>query len=255
MSRGYTYDHAGRVSSGSSDGVASFRQYYSYDELDNLTGRSGTYNWQSGQSDSATYTTDRRDGWTYDADGRLKVSPANSSSNLRNWTYDAAGQLVTTAETAGNTTTTYNATFDGDGQTVYENLTGVNARTDYLIYSTVLGGTVLTLLDSNGNKSLTHVPAMGLVFPQQVGPPYVNWIQRDPTGGTELGSGGYMGMAAYDPLGNFAPLEQHPPANQGPPPPTGMYGTWYGNTSSAFGNGNNYGTGCLLDGVPLIAKM
>ena len=129
MSRGYSYDHAGRLTSGSSDGVAPFVQNYGYNEFDNLTGRSGTYGWQSGQSDTATYTKNRRDGWTYDADGRLTVSPANASSNLRNWTYDAAGQLITTVETAGSTTTTYNATFDADGQTVYETITGVNAST------------------------------------------------------------------------------------------------------------------------------
>src|SRR5207244_4292400 len=135
-----------------------------------------------GQSDTAIYTKNRRDSWTYDADGRLTLSPANASSNQRNWTYDAAGQLITTVETAGSTTTTYNATFDGDGQTVYETITGANASTDYLIHSTVLGGAVLTQLDSAGNKNLTHVAAGGLVFPQQGkdynGQPLVSWIQR-----------------------------------------------------------------------------
>jgi hypothetical protein len=93
-----------------------------------------------------------------------------------------------------------------------------------------------------------------LVFAQQGkdynGQPLVSWVQRDPVGVTELGSGGYMGLAAYDPLGNYTPLLQHPQADQGPPPPTGMYGAWYGSTGSAFGNGNNYATGCYLDGRP-----
>ena len=84
MSRRFAYDNAGRTLNGYSDNTNSppFGQTYSYDSFNNLTGRSGYYNWESPsiQSDSATYSNNKRNGWTYDADGRLTVSPANSSS-------------------------------------------------------------------------------------------------------------------------------------------------------------------------------
>jgi YD repeat-containing protein len=249
MSRSYAYDLKGRITGAGGTNMTPFVQYYSYDQFDNLTARSGTYLWQSGQSDSATYSDNRRVGWTYDADGRLKISPATSSSNQRNWTYDAAGELTSTAETAGSTTTTLNQTYDGDGQVVYESVTGSNPNSNYLIHSAVLAGATLTKLDASGNKTMTYVPAGGLVFPQQTkdnNQPVVRWIQRDPQGQTEMGGGGYLGLAAYDPLGNYVPLMQHAPA---PTPPSAMYGPGYGSASSSFSNGNNLTTGCKLDGV------
>jgi YD repeat-containing protein len=253
MSRSYDYDQAGQVinSRPASGAPTPYSQTYTYNEFDNMTSRTGTYGFQSNQSgDSATFTNNRRDGWVYDQDGRLSISPANSSSNARTWSYNAAGQLTGTTETGGGTTTTYTSAYDGDGQTVYEAVTGgTSPNTDYLVHSTVLGGEVITKLDASGNKSITYVQAGGLIFPRQSvsnGQQTMDWSQRNPLGVTEVDAGG--NLSAYDPLGNYVPLKRF--SLTPPSPMVGLSGPSYSNAGAAFGNANNYSTGCTLDGAP-----
>jgi YD repeat-containing protein len=256
MSRTYGYDHAGRVTSaGGVSNTSPYSQSYSYNAFDDLTGRAGSYGYSPGQSDTATYTNGRRDGWTYDPDGRLRVSPANPSSNGRTWQYDAAGQLTTTTETAGTVTTTLTDAYDGDGQLAYESVTGgTSPATYYVLRSSVLGGEVLTRLDQTGEKAITYVPGAGVVSPRQTkdanNQPSVEWTHRDPLGVTEAGQ---PGLAAYDPLGNYAPLPVAPQRDGGgqPPPPMPPHWPAYsGAGSSNYGQAGNYSTGCMMDGAP-----
>jgi YD repeat-containing protein len=248
MSRSYTYDHVGRVTfAGGTSTTPPFRQWYSYNEFDNTTSRSGSNGYNGAYlSDTATYTNNRRDGWTYDADGRLTYSPANSSSPSRTWNYDAAGALVSTVETVDGTTNTLTLSYDGDGKAVREARTGYSPVTYYMVRSTVLKGEVLTRVKSNGGKEITYIQASGVIFPRQTinsydNSQYMSWTHRDPPGITEPG-------ATYDPLGNYIP---HVPPQPYQPPSSGyMYGPSYGGASSSFGNANNLSTGCTLDGTP-----
>jgi YD repeat-containing protein len=242
-----SYDHVGRIVHGGGVAQAPFQQSYGYDAFGNMTSRAGTYGYQTGQSDTSTYVNNRRQGWTYDADGRLILSPANSSSNRRDWTYDAAGRLVITVETAGVSTDTVTLSYDGDGRVVRESKTGGSAPgTSYLVRSTVFDGEVITRLTAAGAKQYTYVPAGRLTEARQsIDPfnnqPVVGFTHKDPTGTSLPG-------AAIDPLGNHVTVQNPQPGQQ--QPPMGMYGPSYFGASSSFGNANNYSTGCRLDGAP-----
>jgi len=105
LSRGYNYDQVGRVTAGFGTGGAGqgvpYNQTYSYDEFGNMKGRSGiyySYNNNPFGSDTATYTNNRRNGWTYNANGQVTSSPASSTDDARSVTYDAAGRMITTFE-------------------------------------------------------------------------------------------------------------------------------------------------------------
>ena len=251
MSRAYSYDQAGRVS-----GVGQLPNYnvqapftgtYGYDAFDNLTSRSGQYALNSNQTDSGTYTNNRRNGWSYNAEGQVTSSTDNSDSggsSTRSWTYDAQGALAVTSEVRNGQTTTLATGHDGDGKLIHEVINGSTG--DYLIQSSVLG-TVLTKLKVNGAKDITYVPANGLVFPMQMQdqqysspPSYMSWVYRDPLGIQESRNG-YL--SAYDPLGNSISNVQ-PPVG-GPPGYTPVYGPPYGSLSSnSFINANNFAGGC-----------
>jgi len=219
-----------------------------------LTSRAGSYYWQPYQSATFTYTNNRRNGWSYDADGRISYTPLSTNDGARNLWYDAAGRLVknTIASGAGSssTTATYIPACDGDGRLAYEwaQTTGIGysypPTTSYILRSTVLGGEVLTRLDQNGNKSITYVPAKGLLFATQTmgGGPSVTWTQRNPLGITETGLG------VYDPLGNYVPFQRQ----QDPRPPAGSYNSSsMSGLAASLGNTNDYGgMGCLMDGLP-----
>jgi hypothetical protein len=176
LSRSYDYDHLGRVtgSHGAGGGNLPLNQNYGYDEFNNLTSRCGSYYNFNGAlplSDTATYKNNRRDGWSYDRDGRYVSNPASGSNTARTTTYDAAGRQVKTVEfrpsTGGASATTLTATqaYDGDGRVVFETTfdsigTGI-FKSSYMLRSTPLGGEPLTTLNSSGNKDVTYVPSGG----------------------------------------------------------------------------------------------
>jgi hypothetical protein len=104
-------------------------------------------------------------------------------------------------------------------------------------------GDVLTRLDQYGNKTITHVPAEGLLFATQRtdAGSYVIWTQRNPLGITETGK------AIYDPLGNYIPFRQM----SDPRPPAGSYtSASMGGLSASQANPDAYAFGCLMDGIP-----
>jgi YD repeat-containing protein len=247
MSRRYSYDHAGRISSvGQLENYSvmpPFSGSYGYDAFDNMTSRSGNYAINPTQSDSASYTNNRRTGWTYNAEGKVTNSADSSDSggsSTRAWTYDAVGSLTFNSEVRNGQTTTLATGYDGDGKVNHEIIN--NTTGDYLIHSSVLG-TLLTKLKVNGTKDITYVPANGLAYPMQMQdqpfsspPSYLTGAFRDPLGIQENGK-------AYDPFGNLVANVQ--PPSGGPPGYTPVYGPPYGwLTQSSFTNGNNFSGGC-----------
>jgi YD repeat-containing protein len=251
LSRSYSYDHVGRATGGQGTGIATmpavpYSQGYSYDAFGNMTGRSGAYYVYTQSppfsSDTSTYINNRRTNWSYNADGQLTSTPSTGTDAPRSMTYDAAGRMITSVETGQVSTSTYSATYDGDGHLVYEASTTSpgSSTASYIVRSTVLGGEVLTRLDQSGNKLLTHVPAEGLLFARQ-NSSLVITTYRDPLGITETGKG------IYDPLGNYIPFQ----ASGDPRPPAGSYnsGSMSGLVSSQA-NANSYSVGCVRDAVP-----
>jgi YD repeat-containing protein len=249
MSRKYAYDHAGRISSvGLLDNqMAPFSGTYGYDAFNNMTSRSGNYAINPAQSDSGSYTNNRRSGWTYNAEGKVTNSTDNSDSggsSTREWRYDPAGTLGFVSEVRNGQTKTTALGYDGDNQLVIELLNGTSI--DYLIRSTVLG-TVLTKLKANGGKDITYVPTNGLLAPMQMQDQpnsspasYLVTVTRDPLGIQENKNGT---MYAIDPFGSLVANVQ--PPSGGPPPYTPFYGATYsGLTWNSFINANNFSSGC-----------
>jgi YD repeat-containing protein len=256
LSRHYEYDKAGRVSYGYGTDGPPFSQGYGYDEFNNLIYRNGSYYYQGGHQDTATFTNNRRNGWSYNANGQLLSNPASDTDDAHSLAYDAAGRLMTSIDYGGagpNTTVTYNTGYDGDGVLIYESQVTAGGPTSssagYILRSTPLGGEVITRLNQSGNKSVTNVPAEGLLFARQttqwpyVWPngAYVGWTQRNPLGITENGKG------VYDPLGNYIPFQQ---MNDPAPPPGSYNSSSMGGIAGSIANPNGSGMGCLMDGMP-----
>jgi len=100
-----------------------------------------------------TYTSNRRIGWTYDANGNWLTGGG------RQHTYDAAGKSTSTSWTGGS----FSETFDGNGQRVKS--TQLNLPTYYL-RSSVLGGQVVEELNSSGGKQQAFIYTQGRVVGQ-----------------------------------------------------------------------------------------
>jgi YD repeat-containing protein len=159
---------------------------YGYDAFNSLTSRSGQYALNSWQSDTATYTNNRRNGWSYNAEGQVTSSTDTSDvggSSTRTWTYDARGNLAVSAELRNGQTTTLAFGYDGDGELMNELFNGTAA--DYMVRSSVLG-TLLTKLTATGGKDITYVPTNGLAAAMQYQnpgfTPYVTYAYRDALG-------------------------------------------------------------------------
>jgi YD repeat-containing protein len=255
LSRSWGYDQMGRVigsggtGSGSMPGVP-YSQSYTYDAFGNMTSRVGSYynyTFQQPSSDTATYTNNRRTNWSYNADGQVVSTPLTSTDQPRATTYDAAGRMLTSVETGQFNTITYSASYDGDGQVVFEssNTSPGTFESGYIVRSSVLEGEVFTRLDQSGNKKTTHVPAEGLLFAVQrsSGAPgaFVEFIHRNPHEVTETNK------AVYDPLGNYMPFQ----GSGDPRPPAGSFtsATLRGLAASQA-NPYSSAVGCLIDGLP-----
>ena len=172
-----------------------------------MTGPTGSYyNYQSDSSltktDTSTYVNNRRTNWSYDPEGQVTSTPLTSTHSPRTMAYDAAGRMVSSVETGALSTTTYTAAYDGDDQMVFEASTTSpgTSESSYIVRSSMLGE-VLTRVDQSGNKTLTYVPAEGLLFATQraSGGPglYVLPTYRNPLGISETSK------AVHDPLGKL----------------------------------------------------
>ncbi|HLA12148.1 MAG TPA: hypothetical protein VJ023_16290, partial [Pyrinomonadaceae bacterium] len=95
--RFYSYDHAARIKEAFSGAEARFepltndrpyRQTFNFDGFGHLTART-SLNWEMNYSTTDSYTNNRRNGWSYDAEGNL-LSGAHGP-----YTYDAGGRIST----------------------------------------------------------------------------------------------------------------------------------------------------------------
>jgi len=251
FSRVYTYDSKGRVlkSKGWNPNGYEFdfpyEQYYGYDAFDHMTARSGSYYYQPDFSESGSYSNNRRQGWSYGADGNETHS--TGPGMFRDWTYNAAGQMVQVKETqtANNQFSTYVSNYDGDGELASEFLQESPTGISYKIRSSVVGE-VVTRLNNVGNKTGMTVHLDDRVTPARMSaadtggvpfPTYDDPLQQSIAGDRK---------AVYDPLGNVIPWRPWP---GGPPP------NFYPRSSSQFGSlGSSFGSaqerGCALDGIP-----
>jgi len=257
MSRAYSYDQAGRMSSVGglpNYGVLPpFSGSYTYDTFDNMTARSGQYALGSSRSDSGTYTNNRRSGWSYNAEGQITQSSDTSDeggSSTRTWGYDATGALINNSEVRNGQTTSNALGYDGDNELLIEMINGTVRN--YSIRSSVLES-VITRLTATGGKDITYVNVEGLVMGlQNQNPgfsPFMSAVYPDALGVQEQNSNSQYTYYAYDPLGNVIPNTQPPLVS--PPPYIAFYGaTWGGASWSSFSNAQNLATGCNFRGVP-----
>src|SRR5882724_10122169 len=191
-----------------------------YDGFSNLTARqSQSWNGLTDDSDSATYTNNRRSGWGYDADGR------NTTIDTRTNTFDSAGrQTLMVAQqvlwNGNHITVNQTSVYDGDGARIQDVSSGV---TTYYLRSSVLGGAIIEELDNNGQKKAGYVclPCGQLLATQTPGSPnMVTWKHNTPAGTTEYTANSYnnaTGRTEFDPLGADLTLSAPP----GPPPGEG----------------------------------
>lgn len=181
LDRAWDYDHAGRpthFTSGSNarhytgqggtplnDGP--YSHGYSFDKWGNRTyfegwgGIGGT-----GRIDNATFTNNQRNGFTYDAAG-------NVTNDLgQTFTYDATGQQAA----ASYSGYTLQQTYDGDRLRVKKE---ENNNTTYYLRSTVLGGQIVSELNSSGAMTRGFVYRGGELLAVQQNS-QINWVHEDP---------------------------------------------------------------------------
>ena len=220
FSRVYRYDNRGRITRARGYNQPNSFEFdrpydlsYGYDSFNHMTSRSGKYYYQTGFSDSGTFENNRRQGWTYGADGQEIHS--TGPGMFRDLIYNAAGKMVQVKETVTATSqfSTYVTSYDGDGEQVQEFLQedAVNSNS-YKVRSSVLGA-VITRLNNAGNKAGTTVHLDGRVTPVRIN------SGADGTVGTPshvdpLGQSiGGDQKAVLDPLGNHIPWRSSPQSN------------------------------------------
>jgi len=256
--RALTFDHVGRMTMATSGGAARngagdtpYHETFGYDAFSNLTFRTAeSWNGQTSDFDSASYTNYRRSGWGYDADGR------NTTIGTRSITFDAAGRRTyMTAQQVlwnGNEITVNQSTgYDGDGLRVYEVASGA---TTYYLRSSVLGGTIIEELNGSGQKTAGYVSLPGgqlLATQTSVFEPTVIWKHNTPAGTTEYTmntANTAVGRAEFDPLGANISLEQ--PPEPPPSPDEGELGPGYsgGIMGQRWSDFFNLDSGFVVDG-------
>jgi hypothetical protein len=250
--RKYEYDHAARVIKALSGAEARgepattnrpYKQTTAYDTFDHITTRS-TLHWSRtlGFGSSDSYVNNRRNGWTYDANGSLLNLPA------RQYTYDAAGRMKALSWTGGGF---LNQFFDGDGQRVKSSEPNI---ANYYVRSTVLGGQVITQLNSAGVREWGFIYVAGELFARQSENGAVALLHREPSGVSVRATsqaGVSVDWVELDPLGSevyaWDPYLSDPQFAGG----RGEGGPIY----PGYGNVGLPSTGCTLDGVYLSCDL
>ena len=210
--RSYRYDHVGRLAQAFTGvgAVANFSdlfdgpyfQAYQHDVWGNLTERNGRY-WSEGDSFSASYVNNRRQGptWLYDGQGNV-LQDADAT-----YTYDAVGQNRAMTSANGQRTTTQ--WHDGNGQAVRverrKTVPTLTVTNSYYLRSSVMGGKVITELNSAGQKVIGRVYLGELVLGRQDGiNAGIEARHENPiTGsyGVSYDQGTYHNKAQEDPMG------------------------------------------------------
>ncbi len=258
--RAYSYDHTTLVKEAYSGGEARdyvngtsgsgatgpYRQTYQHDVFSHLTSRANRY-WSRNDSFTATYTNNRRQGFQYDADGRLQ-----QDDDLQ-YHYDAAGQNIAVFDSDINKWLSYFR--DGDGQLLKRVETVFNPiATGYYVRSTVLGGRVITELNQNGQKHKGYVFGGGQLLAEQENN-VVTWKYSNPfTGsrGSASSDGYFYGDAELEPMGvNIGFWDPFIELLEGPAPEP-FQPTLLGDESSCGSNPNC--TRCSLDGMEISCE-
>jgi YD repeat-containing protein len=224
--RSYSYDYASRMTDAFSGPQARgeadsenrpYNQSYTHDAFNHLTSQTGKH-WSSSSilSSSTTFTNNRRDFSSYDADGNLLSGTFPDS-----YTYNSAGEMNAVQAFNDNAS----QVFDGDGRRIKtaeatQSSGQWSTQVTYYITSSVLGGRVLTEMTESDGKQRTFVYAGDRVLAWQtivLGTEHVKWEHRDPSNASfrttnengSLNDQTYVGEGApaeLDPLGTNADL-------------------------------------------------
>jgi YD repeat-containing protein len=251
----YNYDHLGRITTALSGAEARgqgptndrpYNETMTYDALGHLTVRELRHWDRYDATAVGTYVNNRRQGWLYDADGRLL-------SGSSDYTYDAAGQIATFGDYEFKT----DQQFDGDGRSIKslqrhldENTPNwITDKITYYINSSVIGQ-VVSEITPQGAKERTFVHADGGLFAVQyvsVAGQSVQWEHYD-TSGASYRSTNVNGVpvvqAERDPMGADAGLFK--PFTWPEPTSSGKIEPFYGIPEL-----NSATQGCTLDRVPI----
>ena len=204
LDRSYEYDQAARLSWTYSGAEASahafsgqwgtqngpYAQANFYDQFGNITQRLG---WgTTNPSFTASYTNNRRNGFSYDLAGNL-------TNEGQAFTYDATGQQVSASFSGFSLTQGYN----GDGLRVKKT---ENGTTIYSLRSTVLGSQVVAEIANFGGTWgwMRGYVQLGfqLIAVQQDG--QVRWVHEDPVTKTKRmtdAAGNPISTVVFDPWG------------------------------------------------------
>ncbi len=183
LDRKQDYDHVGRLKEAYSGREARgltptnpadspFRQSFGYDAFSNMSSRTGRFWRQTQLPESATYTNDRRGGWTYDAEGNVLADLSHEN------TFDAAGRQTFTQGPWNGCGRSYDIEqqYDGDGRAARrvennrnEDYVGeppelnctTTSGTTYYVYASALGGVKLIELNGSGVKAKGYVYGNG----------------------------------------------------------------------------------------------
>jgi YD repeat-containing protein len=243
----YSGSEADDFLSGTSSGTATgpYRQSFQHDAFGNLTTNTSRFWSQAATTTNVTYINNRKQGTgiNYDAEGNL-----TQDADL-NYEYDAAGR--STAIWSSNTGKMITPIYDGDGQLVHR--TEFDWSTPipnvFQLRSSVLGGRVITELDSAGQKKHTYVYCNGQLIARQDARGIV-WQHETPFTGTR-GASNRDGQASLDveldPAGVDVGLyDPYPEPELWDPPENSPIGLLPG---SGIPSGR-----CMLDGIPVFCS-
>jgi YD repeat-containing protein len=276
--RAFAYDHARRMKEAYSgleartfankarpdgnDLQGPYRQSHGYDIWHNMVSSTGRA-WSQTTSYSPVYnpTTGRRQGVSYDAvgnvvgDNTIETSTAYKYS-AQNLNVEIYSQTVVNETSSGNLT---QQEYDGDGRAVKRYTQKIVPGQYYIphvtyhLYSTPLGGMLLTEVDSENGKRKGYVFGEGVLIAEQnrvvqtSENKWVYWQHHNPvTGGAGYSQtvGDYNHQVESDSLGTNVGLSQPPSA---PPAPSGGS---YGRGIMLRSQGN-----CWIDGVAADCYM
>jgi hypothetical protein len=182
-----------------------YQQTYSFDAWGNLLERTGSFWGEDDNTPSQTYDLHSRNtSWTYDASGNLLCLNESAPNELTfvpaKHLYDVSGQQVTQSQTVSKlsptnpnivftTTTSSEASYDGDGMQLKRSLTmqvNTNQATvdaTFFLRSTVLGGLVIADYNSQGTRLNSYVYlGRNLLFQQRSG--QNTWHASNPVTGS-----------------------------------------------------------------------
>lgn len=279
--RKFEYDFAGRIKEAYTGREAHdqsplsprdnpFRQSFQYDAFGNMTQRSGML-WRQSISDTATFTSNQRSDWGYDAAGNV-VSTDNGATAP-----DAAGDLTyaTRSQTDDLGSGNYRM-FDSNISHALDSSGWVRSRTEYRyveesidenfeyneettvthnLWSTVLGS-MIAELDDEGDLSSSFVYTGSRLAELKIAPSgnTVTFEYTNPQTGTTFhadhaGKGGRF--TEYDPLGAEVPKTDPAIASRR------LYSDLKPNGKLFIGGSDpfRYDSNCMLDGMPISCSL